>query len=112
MCINDNHRAAGEHLLIQRTALHRDRLLLLERGGETGDRRHRQVRALFVQQADRRRVRLQGLSGPVGQTGQDVFQFHRVLRFSPFFTLARVRQQISGQKHYVSQESLHCQGCS
>ncbi len=73
MRINDNHRTAGEHVLIQRAALHRDWLLLLERSGETGDRSHRQVRALFVQQADRRRVRLQGLPGTVGQTGQDVF---------------------------------------
>ena len=70
--ISDDEGLPSERLPIQGAVLHWDRLLSPERRGEAGDRRHRQVRAPFVQQADRYRVRLQYLPGPIGQAGQNL----------------------------------------
>ena len=68
--IGNDGRLAGERLCIEGAMLHCNQLSLPEHSGETGDRRHCQVRAPCVQQADRYRVRLQCLSDPIGQAAQ------------------------------------------
>jgi hypothetical protein len=69
----------GKGILIKGATLYRSRLPLSKRRREARGGCHRQVRTPLVKQADRCRIRLQSLPGPIGQTGQNLLNLYHTL---------------------------------